>query len=80
VVDLPTAYFITAVQVEGSVITGQFETEAAEPDNFGLLFETGNSLVGCVNEALGELRDEGTLQALEDEWLTQEGAVPTISG
>jgi polar amino acid transport system substrate-binding protein len=80
VVDLPTAYFITAVQVEGSVITGQFETEAAEPDNFGLLFESGNSLVGCVNEALGELRDEGTLQALEDEWLTQEGAVPTISG
>ncbi|HUF15831.1 MAG TPA: ABC transporter substrate-binding protein [Acidimicrobiia bacterium] len=80
VVDLPTAYFITAVQVEGSVITGQFETEAAEPDNFGLLFESGNSLVACVNEALGELRDEGTLQALEDEWLTQEGAVPTISG
>ena len=80
VVDLPTAYFITAVQVEGSIIAGQFEAEAADPDDFGMLFEEGNSLVECVNQALSALRDDGTLQALEDEWLTQEGGVPTITG
>jgi polar amino acid transport system substrate-binding protein len=80
VVDLPTAYFITAVQVEGSIIAGQFEAEAAEPDEFGLLFEDANPLVECVNEALAVLRDDGTLQALEDQWLTQEGDIPTISG
>lgn len=80
VVDLPTAYFITAVQVEGSVIAGQFEAEAADPDDFGMLFEDGNPLVDCVNQALATLRDDGTLQALEDEWLTQEGGVPTITG
>jgi polar amino acid transport system substrate-binding protein len=80
VVDLPTAYFITAVQVEGSVIAGVFEAQAESPDQFGLLFEEGNSLVECVNEALATLRDDGTLAALEEEWLTQEGAVPEISG
>jgi polar amino acid transport system substrate-binding protein len=80
VVDLPTAYFITAVQVEGSVIAGVFEAQAESPDQFGLLFEEGNPLVECVNEALATLRDDGTLAALEEEWLTQEGAVPEISG
>lgn len=80
IVDLPTAYFVIAVQVEGAVIAGQFEAEAADPDSFGLLFEEGNSLVGCVNEALATLTDNGTLRSLEDEWLTQAGAVPIISG
>ena len=80
VVDLPTAYFITAAQIEGTVIAGVFEAQAESPDQFGLLFEEGNPLVECVNQALATLRDDGTLAALEEEWLTQEGAVPTISG
>ncbi|HUG32093.1 MAG TPA: ABC transporter substrate-binding protein [Acidimicrobiia bacterium] len=80
VVDLPTAYFITAAQIEGTVIAGVFEAQAESPDQFGLLFEEDNPLVECVNEALTTLRDDGTLAALEEEWLTQEGAVPTISG
>jgi len=80
VVDLPTAYFVTAVQVEGSIIAGQFEADAAAPDEYGLLFADGNSLVSCVDVVLGQMRDDGTLQSLEDEWLTQDGAVPIISG
>ncbi|MEN8233690.1 MAG: ABC transporter substrate-binding protein [Actinomycetota bacterium] len=80
VVDLPAAYYITAVQVEGSIIAGQFEAEAADPDNYGLLFAEGNTLVPCVNTALAVLRDNGTLQELEDTYLTQGGGIPTISG
>lgn len=80
IVDLPTAYFVIAVQVEGAVIAGQFETEAANPDDFGMLFASDNPLVTCVNEVLGDMRDDGTLQSLEDEWLTQDGAVPIITG
>lgn len=79
VVDLPAAYFITAVQIDGAIIAGQFEAEAAAPDNYGLLFAEGNSLVSCVNGALSELRDEGKLQELEDMWLTQSGGIPIIS-
>jgi polar amino acid transport system substrate-binding protein len=80
VVDLPTAYFVTAVQVEGAVIAAQFSAEAAAPDNYGMLFAEANELVSCVNEALEALRSAGTLQALEDEWLTQGGEIPTIGG
>jgi polar amino acid transport system substrate-binding protein len=79
VVDLPAAYFITAVQVEGSIIAGQFEAEAAAPDNYGLLFADGNPLVGCVNAALDAIKDSGKLQELEDTYLTQGGGIPTIS-
>jgi polar amino acid transport system substrate-binding protein len=80
VVDLPTAYYVTAAQVEGSVIAGQFESEAAEPDEYGMLFAKGNTLVPCVNTALEALRENGTLQELEDLYLTQEGGIPTITG
>jgi polar amino acid transport system substrate-binding protein len=81
VVDLPTAFFMTAVQIpeqnaEG-VIVARFEAPAE--DQYGLLFADGNSLVGCVNEALATLRDSGTLTALEDQWLTAGGDIPTIS-
>ncbi len=80
IVDLPTAYFITAVEIEGSVIVAEFESPSAAPDEYGLLFADGNSLVGCVNDALGTLRDNGTLASLEDEWLVSAGGIVTISG
>jgi len=79
VLDLPTGYFVTAVQVEGSIIAGQFEAEAAAPDQYGMLFADGNPLVTCVNTALETLRSNGTLQDLEDTYLTQGGGIPVIT-
>ncbi|MDJ0960932.1 MAG: ABC transporter substrate-binding protein [Acidimicrobiia bacterium] len=83
VVDLPTAFFVIAVQIpeqgaEGQVIA-QFETPAQDPDNYGLLFADGNSLVDCVNDALETLRSNGTLANLEAEWLTAGGQIATIT-
>jgi len=80
VVDLPTAYFVTAVQVADSVIVGQFEESAAAPDDYGMLFAEGNPLVSCINAALDVLISDGKLQEFEDEWLTQDGAIPVIGG
>jgi polar amino acid transport system substrate-binding protein len=80
VLDLPTAYFVTAVELEGAVIAGQFEAEAADADEFGLLFAQDNPLVGCVDQALETLRSGGTLQDLEDTFLTLDGGIPIISG
>jgi polar amino acid transport system substrate-binding protein len=80
VMDLPTAYYVTAVEIEGSVIVAEFEAASAAPDEFGLLFADGNSLVGCVNAALATLRSDGTLAALEDEWLVSAGGLVSISG
>lgn len=79
VVDLPTAYFVTAVEIEGALVVAQFETAAAAPDEYGLLFADGNPLVSCVNEALTALREAETLAELEEEWLAQAGDVVTIS-
>ncbi|MBT8203467.1 MAG: ABC transporter substrate-binding protein [Acidimicrobiia bacterium] len=79
VVDLPTAYFITAVEIPEATIVAQFEAPAAEPDLYGMLFAEGNTLVDCVNTALGALRNGGVLEQLEQEWLAQGGNVATIS-
>jgi polar amino acid transport system substrate-binding protein len=68
VVDLPTAYYVTAAEIEDSVIVGQFEAQQGG-EQFGLLFQKGNPLVGCVNKVLAELAASGELKAIQDEWL-----------
>ncbi len=78
VFDLPTAYFITAVEITDAVILGVLP-EADAPDELGMLFEDGNPLVPCVNAALSALRDNGTVAALEEEWLSQGGDIPTLA-
>lgn len=69
VVDLPTGYFITTGEIEKSKIVGQFPEDVGE-SQFGLLFQKGNPLVGCVNKALGSLVASGELQTIQDTWLT----------
>jgi polar amino acid transport system substrate-binding protein len=78
VFDLPTAYYITAVEITDASIIGVLPS-SGDPDELGMLFEEGNPLVECVNAALATLRDDGTLEALEDEWLRQGGDIPTLS-
>jgi polar amino acid transport system substrate-binding protein len=68
VVDLPTAYYVTAVEFENSKIVGQFAAQEGG-EQFGLLFQKGNPLVTCVNKALTELKDSGELQTIQDTWL-----------
>lgn len=73
VVDLPTAYYITAVEIENSKIVGQFAAQEGG-EQFGMLFAKGNPLVTCVNKVLGELKASGELQAIQDQWLAGESA------
>jgi len=81
VVDTWTAYYITGSgDVPGSVVAGSFEAEDAAPDNYGLLFEEGNPLVECVNEAINALWADGTIDGLIAEWLRQGGEINVISG
>jgi polar amino acid transport system substrate-binding protein len=74
VVDLPTAFYISAVQVPQGKILGQFPT-VGTPEHFGMIFEKGNSLVTCVNEALTKLRTDGTLTSLQAKWLQADAPV-----
>ncbi len=68
VVDLPTAYYVSAVEFDDSKIVGQFQATAGG-EEFGLLFQKGNPLVNCVNQALTTLKDSGELQEIQDAWL-----------
>lgn len=79
VFDLPTAYFITAVEIEGSEILGVLPVTGGDPEELGMLFEQDSPLVPCVNEALATLDGNGTLDALEDEWLNQGGSIPSLT-
>lgn len=78
VVGLPTALFMTAVQLDNGVIAGVFASE--DEEGLGLLFTEGSELVSCVNGALQSLDDAGTLDALAEEWLQGGGDIPNISG
>jgi polar amino acid transport system substrate-binding protein len=77
VIGLPTAYFMTAVQLDNGVIAGVFNSK--DDEGFGLLFTEGSELVTCVNSALQTLTDNGTLDALAEQWLQGGGEIPTIS-
>jgi len=80
VVDLPTAFYISAVEIEGSAVIGQFPlSDSVGADNFGLVFDLDNPLVGCVNEALASLKESGKLAEIENEWLSGYTGAPVIS-
>lgn len=80
VVDLPTAFYISAVEIEGSKVIGQFPpSEGFAADQFGFVFDLGNPLVECVNIALQTLKDNGTLAEIEQTWLADKTNAPVIS-
>jgi polar amino acid transport system substrate-binding protein len=70
IVDLPTAFYVTAVQVPGSTILGQFQSPAGG-EHFGMVFAKGNPLVSCVNKSLATLRSNGALTRLQNRWLAK---------
>ena len=77
--DLPTALFLSAVMIEGSKVIGQFAADESDnPDRFGMLMEEGNPLKRCIDDALRELSGNGTLAAIEAEWLQDTTGVPLI--
>jgi polar amino acid transport system substrate-binding protein len=79
VVDLPTAFYIAAVEIEGAKVIGQFPpSEAIPADEFGLVFEKDSELVECANLALDALRSNGTLAEIEQQWLADYTDAPLI--
>ncbi len=83
VVDLPTALYLAdpfVQEVKNGVVVGQFET-AASGEYFGMTFEKGSPLVACVNQALEEMKADGTLQEIRTTWLSEKtnvGEVPVL--
>jgi len=74
VLDLPTAFFVSAVEIEGSSVIAQFPAREDNPEQFGMLFEEGNPLRDCVNEALANV----DLDVIQQEWLSDVVDAPII--
>ena len=80
VVDLPTGLYISAVEIEGTSVIGQFPGSAGGlTDDFGAVFTKDNPLVACVNTALAALKESGELAKIEQAWLSDNAGVPIIS-
>jgi len=76
VVDLPTALFLTAVQVPDGQVVGQFEAPGG--DTWGALLEKDSALTGCVSAAVAELESSGELAALEEKWISEAAGAPKL--
>jgi polar amino acid transport system substrate-binding protein len=77
VVDLPTSFYVTAVQLDDGKIVGQFPNRGGR-ERFGMVFEKGNELRRCVNKALNRLWANGTIKALQNRWLAKVGGAPLL--
>lgn len=77
VTDLPTAFYLTAVEIDNGVIVGQFPSVGGQ-EYFALAFEQGSPLVSCVDKALQTLKDDGTLEGIYQEWLADKASAPVI--
>jgi polar amino acid transport system substrate-binding protein len=77
VVDLPTAFYVTAVQVPNGKIIGQFRAKGTQ-ERFGMVFQKGNPLVACVNNALANMRRTGVLQRIQQIWLAKVTGAPVL--
>lgn len=75
ITDTPTAQFMATAQLKHAVLVAQFPTVG---EHYGLVFEKGNSLVTCVNKAIGDLQSNGTLSSLQKKYLGIYLKFPTI--
>lgn len=68
VVALPTALFLTAVQVPDANIVALLPADRNDRGH-GLLFEYGNPLVEWIDEGLSSLAARGVIEDLKNTWL-----------
>lgn len=78
VVDLPTAFYISTIQLEGSVIVGQFPPREGEQEHFSMVLAKDSPLTPCVNGALAAMKADGSLAAITQEWLADKADAPVI--
>ena len=76
VVDLPTALYLTAAQVENATIVGQFGK--AEGEEWGALLGKGSSLTGCISGAIEALEESGELEKITQRWMSQAAEAPQL--
>jgi len=78
VVDLPTAFFMTAAQIDNGKVVGQFAA-GADAEHFSVVLPKGSSLTTCINDAIAAITDDGSLAAITKEWLSDKVSAPVFT-
>jgi polar amino acid transport system substrate-binding protein len=79
VVDLPTAFYLTGVELTGGVIIGQLPVaDGATGDRFGLVLPKDSPLTAGVSAAVDALRESGRLDEIAAEWLADAADAPVL--
>lgn len=68
VIDLPTAFLATSMYIENSYIVGELPAGGVA-DEWGVVLAKDSPLTDRVSAAIDELREDGTLAEITDEWL-----------
>jgi polar amino acid transport system substrate-binding protein len=75
-VDLPTALYLTAAQVQAATVVGQFSAPGG--DRWGALLAKESPLTSCVSQAIEELESSGELQKINSRWMSQAAGAPEL--
>ena len=76
VVDLPTAFYLTAAEVPEAKIVGQFDAPGG--DDWGVVLEKDSELTPCVDQALDELESSASSQQITDKWMGGQAGAPEL--
>ena len=76
VVDLATAFELTATELSHATIAGQFSAPGG--DKWGVLLSKGSKLTPCVSQAVSALQADGTLASLSRKWIASAASVPVL--
>jgi polar amino acid transport system substrate-binding protein len=76
VVDVPTAFYLTAVQIPEATTIGQFAAPGG--DTWGALLEKDSPLTDCVSAAITALNDSGELPDIEQQWMSDVTKAPVL--
>jgi len=77
VVDLPTAFYLSGVEIENGIIVGQLPSTGSG-DQFGLLLTKGSALTSCVSGAVDAITADGSLASITDTWLASNTGSPVL--
>ena len=81
VVDTPDGQYDATsgiTNAKGKLVATQVGQFPSTGEHYGMLFQKGNPLVGCINTALAALKSNGTISSLQKKWLSIYNNVPTI--
>ena len=78
VVDLPTAFYLTGVELANGLLLGQLPATDGVSDQWGVVLAKGSTLTAKVTKAVDALKADGTLERISSTWLGADAGAPVL--